>query len=306
MKSILTNKCIAVTLILMFQCLCGATVSPSGVPPAKVSAKTFQGFKRAPLPFPYQLVVFGRKVVLCDYEGSISVMDVTRVGYDSQYIYALDANGGVFILHLYDGYEEKYDSERSLPESILSHIRGGTVTMMDARGIVDAFLSSSYAPKDACFYQRNEIVKERYGRSPAESSFVPVDITMVVESVTNDAPMRIVRKFQNCTFSDVSIVCFRHDKISGMGTYWREINRKKGQFGSWTELGALACPISIQEGGEFEICIEFRAMDGLHLRGKKVPHSNCPIVTICGGDGGCSTMRVLFKADAAPSDNRDN
>lgn len=76
-------------------------------------------------------------------------------------------------------------------------MHGGTVKMADARKMGDDFFSSSHAPKDSRFYRRNRMVKEMYGR-PAESSFVPVDITMVVGSVANDGPMRIVRKFQNC------------------------------------------------------------------------------------------------------------
>ena len=77
-------------------------------------------------------------------------------------------------------------------------MHGGTVKMADARKMVDDFFSSSYAPKDSCFYRRNRMEKEMYGRASAESSFVPVDITMMVGSVANDGPMRIVRKFQNC------------------------------------------------------------------------------------------------------------
>ena len=184
-------------------------------------------------------------------------------------------------------------------------MRGATVKMLKAREIVNEFSSSPYVPKDSFYYRRNIMVKEKYGRLPAKSSFVPVDITMVVGVVTNDTSIRIIKKFQNCTFSAASIARFECDNLLGVSVYWREVNWKKGRFGGWKELVDITGPITIQSGGEFEICIEIRTKEVSRSGQRKSPTPlDCPTVTIYCDDGGRSIMRVLFKTDDNCGNNK--
>lgn len=82
MNSVSICACAVAALLMMAQ--------PVEVEPSRIAARFFMGYRRAPLPFPYQLVMMGREMKLCDYEGRIAMDDVASVGYDDQYLYVRD------------------------------------------------------------------------------------------------------------------------------------------------------------------------------------------------------------------------
>lgn len=241
---------VLIGILFVIQDACGVDVEHDGV-------KYFMGYRRAPLPYPYQLVVRNGMVSLCDHNGCASVLNVNSVGYDEEYVYALGADGSFSLLHLYDEYVEKYENEMYLPECMRTMKASGLVKMIDAMQLVNAFQNNG-VPANRNFSVGRKINKDIYGKSKAKSPFLPVDLTVIVKITTNGVPQRIVRKFQNCTFSKTAISCIECEMVAPSKVSFRMVEDGQGKesFCGWTALPLLTYPIEIPAGGKFEICVE--------------------------------------------------
>lgn len=277
--------------VMVLICVLFTVHDAIGVHEEYVGSKYFMGYRRAPLPYPYQLVLRKGRVSLCDYKGCTPVLDVDSIGYDEEYVYAMSASGSFSLLHLYDAYVEKYESESFLSESIHTRTTSGLVKMINARRLVDSFQKNNIQTNRS-FYVRREIYNDIYGKAPAVSPFLPVDVKVIVEMTTNGVPQRIVREFQNRSFTKAVISRIECERVAASKVYFRMVGNGQGKklYRGWTVLPMLTYPIEIPEGGKFEICVE---------RENAIP-DNCFIqsasrnitVKINALDGGGSMLRI--------------
>ena len=259
-----------------------------------VAAKYFKGFRRAPLPFPYQLVDFkgNHRIVLTDYNGSASVLDVDSIGYDYRYIYARDFRGRMYLIHLYDGYTEEYDGERFLPESVRGCICSNSVKMVSAKLVVDSFYPTCQ-PSSATMYRQEDEFKTRFGRKPSQSPFIPCDVTYFGD-VSNRVPFRIVQNFQNSLLCRVVLERIECKEEEGVLVSCRKTGRvRKRSYIGWIEVEKLEFPVELEPQEEIEVCVE--VFPERYLANKNQIQDGLFEIKIYARDCGFSTFRLLLR-----------